>query len=336
MTETVPVSLFRYRPLDSSLFERELDALRNSYLYAPSFSSMNDPMEAFYRFDTRFDPLLNGMVPGITDVVQTQISESIKNFGLVSFSETPHHLLLWGYYASGFKGMCLEFDRERLEQISRFKTEPLRKVRYLGTAYRPLLTAEALRTDKFLDTAIEFLSQKRTEWQHEKEWRFLCGQVGKRYYVDDALKSIYLGPSTLPEHRSSICEAMQSRPVDIYAGIVDGYELRFDKVQSAPTYEQCERTIEVEGEIDQLDLDRTEITDFLTVPVGGLYNICKDLLRHPNIAYISSVHLSGEQLDRLVVCTSYRLRDKVSCYNNYFFDAELRPILNGDITSAQS
>lgn len=326
MTETVPVSLFRYRPLDSNLFERELDALRNSYLYAPSFSSMNDPMEAFYRFDTTFDPLLNGMVPGITDVVQTQISESIKNFGLVSFSETPHHLLLWGYYASGFKGMCLEFDRERLEQISRFKTEPLRKVRYSGSAYRPLLAAEALRTDTFLDTVVEFLSQKRTEWQHEKEWRFLCGQVGKRYYVDDALRSIYLGPSALQEHVSSICEVMKRRPVDIYAGVVKGYDLGFEKIQAAAPFEQCDRTSDGEHDLAPLEIERAEITDFLAVPVTGLRAFCEALARHPNLASINSVHITGDNPHRLVVCTSYRIRDGVTCGKNYFFDQAFREV----------
>ena len=43
-----PNKLDRYRPLDDKLFNRELNALRDSYLYAQSFSSMNDPMEAFY------------------------------------------------------------------------------------------------------------------------------------------------------------------------------------------------------------------------------------------------------------------------------------------------
>lgn len=43
-----PPKLFRFRPLDDSLLEREMDALGDSYLYAPSFAAMNDPMEAFY------------------------------------------------------------------------------------------------------------------------------------------------------------------------------------------------------------------------------------------------------------------------------------------------
>lgn len=43
-----PAQLYRYRPFDDGLLERELNALRDSYLFSPPFSAMNDPMEAFY------------------------------------------------------------------------------------------------------------------------------------------------------------------------------------------------------------------------------------------------------------------------------------------------
>ncbi|WP_339531498.1 MULTISPECIES: hypothetical protein [unclassified Pseudomonas] len=47
---TRPTSLYRYRPLGSDLVKRELDAIFSSYLYAPRFDQMNDPMEAMIEY----------------------------------------------------------------------------------------------------------------------------------------------------------------------------------------------------------------------------------------------------------------------------------------------
>lgn len=47
-----PTKLYRYRPLDDALLDCELGALRDSYLFAPPFAAMNDPMEAFYEAGT--------------------------------------------------------------------------------------------------------------------------------------------------------------------------------------------------------------------------------------------------------------------------------------------
>jgi hypothetical protein len=48
MSTKTPSALYRFRWLDIHTFEREMIALENSYLYAPPYSAMNDPMEAFY------------------------------------------------------------------------------------------------------------------------------------------------------------------------------------------------------------------------------------------------------------------------------------------------
>lgn len=54
-----PSKLYRYRSLSADVFDRELDALEKSYLYAPPFSAMNDPMEAFYETGRQGDAFIN-------------------------------------------------------------------------------------------------------------------------------------------------------------------------------------------------------------------------------------------------------------------------------------
>ena len=63
-----PQFLYRFRPLKSGkILEREIEALRDSYLFAPAFSEMNDPMEAYYETGGPGDSAVNNMIPGATD-----------------------------------------------------------------------------------------------------------------------------------------------------------------------------------------------------------------------------------------------------------------------------
>lgn len=320
-----PPSLFRYRPLSGDLFERELSALADGYLYAPSFSEMNDPMEAFYEFDGSFDFLLNALVPGIAPFAQGQLRQTIDRFGLVSFSDASDNLLLWGYYAQGFRGMCLEFDPTVLQRLSRLKNEPLFQVSYADAPAPPLPTG-AIIGPSVEDAMIRLLTRKRREWSHEREWRFLTGQVGKRHYADDALRRIYIGPLATDEHKTRICEAMKRRPVEILKGEVIGYNLSFDVIQAAPPFTECDRAGDSQVDLDSLDLDSEEIESFLRVPAARLRARCAKLAEHPNINNIGSVHLNGE---RLVVCAAFRLRDGLPAYDNLCFDRQMN-VIAGD------
>lgn len=329
-------SLYRFRPLSDAvadpsigltLLDRELSALTESYLYAPSFSDMNDPMEAFYEFDGSLDILLNAIMPGIASFAQDQLRQMIDRCGLVSFSDTADNLLLWGYYAQGFRGMCLEFDPSVLGRLSRFKDEPLFPVTYAD------LPAPALPTGSIIDLSIkdaviQLLCRKRIEWSHEREWRFLAGQVGKRHYVDDALQRIYFGPLTSDNHIARICEAMRCRPVEILKGRIVGYDLDFDVIQRACALAECERVGKVEVDLDSLEIERDEIQSFLEVPIEHLRTKCAQLADHPNIHYISSVHVTGDKQDRVVICAAYHLRNGSTIYHNLYFDKCMNPMVD--------
>jgi hypothetical protein len=57
-----PPKVYRYRPLEDALLDREVESLRHSYLYAPPFAAMNDPMEAFYETGGPGDRIINAML----------------------------------------------------------------------------------------------------------------------------------------------------------------------------------------------------------------------------------------------------------------------------------
>lgn len=140
----VPEKLYRYRPLDEALFEREFGALREAYLYAPPFAAMNDPMEAFYEIGGPGDRIIDSMLaPAGKDVgaMYKMLSDMIDGFALVSLAGTHLDLPMWAYYASNFAGMCLEFSTPSLD-IGDFQGEKLRPVTYARKALPPLTVAD--------------------------------------------------------------------------------------------------------------------------------------------------------------------------------------------------
>lgn len=128
-----PPKLYRYRPLEDALLNRELGALRDSYLYSPPFAAMNDPMEAFYETGGPSDRIINAMLAPTGKRINgmyEMLSKMINRFALVSFAGTHEDLPMWAYYGSNFAGMCLEFDAAELA-IGDFQNEKLRPVTYL-------------------------------------------------------------------------------------------------------------------------------------------------------------------------------------------------------------
>lgn len=320
-----PTRLFRFRPLSDELLERELTALTNSYLYAPAFSQMNDPMEAFYRFDESSNNLIDLIVPGLSSTAQNQIVSLTQKAGLISFARSQKSLLMWGYYASGFRGVCLEFDTNKLNNLSRLKNEPLRKVIYENAAHR------AISTSEILDAQIEhrivaILSKKHNKWAHEGEWRFITGETGRRYYADDALVRVYLGPAIKEDHASRICSALRNRPVEILKGFFNGYDLKFSVLQSASKFEDCDRSTKSLLDTNLLTVHRPDVTAFLKVPHHRFINECQRLASHPNFENIADIYVAIKPKDILRIQVAYRLRDNIPAYLHHDFDHKMRSI----------
>lgn len=99
-----PNLLYRYRWLDPNTIDRELQALTQAYLYAPPFSAMNDPMEAFYELGGLVDDVIDRALSKSGRSVKElhdQIAAMLEGLGLVSFSQSCEDLPMWAYYANG-------------------------------------------------------------------------------------------------------------------------------------------------------------------------------------------------------------------------------------------
>lgn len=322
-----PDLLYRYRPLgEKTLFTRELDALEKSYLYAPRFDQMNDPMEALFEVATADDAMAILLPPNLV-AIGTRILETTakiaKESGLISMSVDQLDYPLWAYYGSSFGGMCLEFDTAELE-IGMLSRELLMKVVYDSKAPNPVSFQSLAFADPLL-LVNRRLTQKREEWRHEKEWRYLAGQPGPKPHTDAALKSIYLGPRIRSDEKSRLLEVMARRPVDVYEGIVDGYDLKFHKIKTATPWSECDRVGSGHYNPDESLSAEDELRKALGSNFEALGRTCRKLSEHPNVESIDDVYLTSSG-SGVFITTTYAFRDGTRRPHVHYFDSAMNPI----------
>lgn len=321
----IPSRLYRFRPLDPQLFEREMSTLTESYLYTPPFSAMNDPMEAFYETGGPGDWIVDAML-GMTgkkvDEIYRMLDTTISRFALASFAGTYEDLPMWAYYGSNFAGMCLEFDPVELA-IGDFQNETLRPVTYAHTALPPLSIAD-FGSGQLDEAFMARITRKRSEWSHEKEWRYIVGAIGPKHYLDDALKRVFLGPRIKPGYATRICELLDQRPVEVLHSEIDGFELRFKTIKPARPLAECERV--GAGVFDPAEqiYDEKQLRDFLTVPFENLLKVIEETRLRPNMESFGGIDLAANFEDRLYIQTVYKLRNGREVYHKRYFDRRLQ------------
>jgi len=322
-----PPKLYRYRPLEEALLDRELGALRDSYLYAPPFAAMNDPMEAFYEIGGPYDQFINAILASNgkrVDSMYELLSQMIERFALVSFSSTHENLPMWAYYGSNFAGMCLEFDSAELA-IGDFQGEKLQPVIYARNPL-PSLSVQDMAPERLEEAVTARITRKRIEWAHEKEWRFITGEVGPKHYLDDALRRVFLGPRVQPEHAARVCGVLDRRPVEVLQGEIRGFELTFRAIKPATPLEECERVGAGRFDLAELLYAEKELRGFLTVPFDTLHEECRRTALRPNTEELAGVDLSGSDKDSIYFWTTYKLRNGRDIFNKRYFDQNLRLI----------
>ncbi|OWQ98526.1 DUF2971 domain-containing protein [Sphingopyxis lindanitolerans] len=304
-----------------------MEALSASYLFAPPFSAMNDPMEAFYETggpgDQMVDAILGASGKDIAEIYAL-VSQMIERFALVSFAGTVEDLPMWAYYGSNFGGMCLEFDTQRLA-IGDFHGEELRPVTYARKALPPLTVAD-VASDGGREAVLARITRKRSEWSHEKEWRYVVGEVGPKHYLDDALKRVYIGPRAQPEEIERICAILDQRPVEVLLGQTRGFDLTFETIKPARTFADCEGVGGDEFDRDEALYAEDELRDFLRVPFENLVRLIEEAALHPNFVGFASIDTSTTVTEAIYMTTIYKLRNNREVYHQRFFDRKLRPL----------
>lgn len=210
-----PHRLYRYRSLNNNNLERELDAIREGFLYCSAYLDLNDPMEGSFsssrhlRNSRRYREILEA------------ITDNKAAIGMCSFSEVFDHELMWAHYADQFKGICIGYSfRKLLERLGNnvdfvrlFYSEKVPKISY--SAKDPALLAKMV------------LSYKNYRWLYEREWRMFA-ERGRALYRDvSCVTHVYLGARLSIAHRARITAVLHELGIKTSEMSIDKYSITF-------------------------------------------------------------------------------------------------------------
>lgn len=177
-----PKYLYRYRSLATKeFFERELASLKARTLWCSHYKSLNDPMEGSYRATLRVQQHSN------FELMQDHIFGQKSAVGICSFSETNDNPVMWAHYADQFRGICIEYDFERLLDNLGDGCEFVRIV------YNEKPHSVALSNLQETELAKKILSTKSHTWLYEREWRLFAEMAGPIKAKINCVSCVYIG-----------------------------------------------------------------------------------------------------------------------------------------------
>jgi len=133
-------------------------------------------------------------------VFKTAAFEAINNtIGVLSLTEKPDNILMWGHYASCHTGFVIEFDEKHAFFDQRKLANELqgyvRKVNYFRERPSLILYDSSKTNEQNKEVFIEkFIWAKNSDWEYEQEWRMVYTLKGKQNLITEISPSIYLFP----------------------------------------------------------------------------------------------------------------------------------------------
>lgn len=212
-----PSRLYKYKPLTDETSRNRLRCiLVDSHIYFPSRLDFNDP------FDCLVPSFLNvngrdlrrflsqrlkrmGLVrrdaramAGKVDLERLRncIQSDVDKAGMLSLTERPENLLMWGHYSSSHTGVCLEFAVSADEPFFG-RAQP---VVYLDK--RPTFNPKGTEEEN-VEAA---LLTKSPDWKYESEWRIIDQYHGKANcsFPSERLTGIVFGRRVCSADRQQI------------------------------------------------------------------------------------------------------------------------------------
>ena len=216
-----------------------LNAIRllvTGHLYLASPSDLNDPFESEFEFeeietipDVVFlkDIFSNSKIDVNEinrDNFYIHLKKLLKNmqdeeYGITCFSEVDDDVLMWSHYANSHKGICLEFDSDKLLQ-----SEVIRSIHLKLENIKPL--NEVPKVEIVIDDDSLTIKEKEDialwkfpHWSHEKEIRLhgnlsdyrTNGLVKRTVPFDmESLTSIYLGEKISEEDKDLLAHLINN------------------------------------------------------------------------------------------------------------------------------
>ena len=184
------MELYKYRDIDISEKTKLRDILKNNRLWLASLKSLNDPFDAFIKYQAvssrvkDFEKTKKEMEDYesgrrneiIIEVGENyDVRENINNIGICSLAGNVDNQLLWSHYCEGHRGVIVKIE---------IQDDAFEKMKYMKND----IFWE--KYNKFQDGLfngreeewIEILTMKLEEWRYEEEYRIVKFQEANKYF----------------------------------------------------------------------------------------------------------------------------------------------------------
>ena len=182
-----PKYLYRYRNLDDLNYRK--DEI-NGNLFVSSSQGFNDFYDSFSMLsgenigsnlsyiDLESDKKLAGFIESvITDGYETlndELNKLLKITGRIAcFNEGYQNMPMWYHYADKYKGICLEYEVDKIPPKLLGFLKPVIYVDVLPDGIKWLRDSKGNDCGCGIDSLEEFYYSKLKDWKYEKEWRIV-------------------------------------------------------------------------------------------------------------------------------------------------------------------
>lgn len=224
--------------------KEKLDMFKN-YLYMFMGTSLEEMVDRFY--------------------ANIQIEEAQKQ--MACFSEKNDSTLMWGHYADGHRGFCLEYDfRPILKECSRncmdirgcnnfmlnyslapiiYKEERFDATAYFSTVMQALLCERnQIPMEPYYEDILivsKCLLTKSMDWEYESEWRLFTPNIDGVYRPHRKIASfrpvaLYMGAAMSKENESMLYGICKNKGIECFKMVQDFHGKEF--IVRAEPYEK--------------------------------------------------------------------------------------------------
>lgn len=163
------MSIYKFRSL---INEKDCDRLKNiletGHFWCSNFWELNDPMEGVFNIDDK---------DNVNKFFNLKEQYKICSFSGIKGFE---NLVMWGYYATGFKGVAIEVEIEIItEDCQCGENGGVKKIE----------CDDNLPNDSDIE---KILLNKNTVWEQEDEYRFLIKSENNNHKIGK-ITTIYFG-----------------------------------------------------------------------------------------------------------------------------------------------
>lgn len=208
------MKVYKFRGVEK--LDRDIKTFANNQFFAPNFSEFPDLLEANF----------NEKISQITDIIsksfnvngkeiKCKLNELIdykRKIGIYSLTKRFCNEQMWAYYASSNKGYCIEYDLDKLVDI----TQNRDFVKQIEVVYKDEITA--LDTSDIMSKTMidKMFGVKKANYFPEEEIRLLFNFFSLKNHHESAITAIYFGNQSDDELKNKFYNFFTNRDIKFY------------------------------------------------------------------------------------------------------------------------